>query len=74
MPAEKKQASEESGLHAEKEHSSGYANVPGKVLAVVVALLLTATGLYDYTIIIRDNDDKHCITVDTTSDLTAYAK
>ncbi len=67
MPAEKKQASEESGLHAEKEHSSGYANVPGKVL-------LTATGLYDYTIIIRDNDDKHCITVDTTSDLTAYAK
>ena len=55
-------------------HASGYGNVPGKVLAVVVALLLTATGLYDYTIIIRDNDDKHCITVDTTSDLTAYAK
>lgn len=55
-------------------HAPGYANVPGKVLAVVVALLLTATGLYDYTIIIRDNDDKHCITVDTTSDLTAYAK
>ena len=55
-------------------HAPGYGNVPGKVLAVVVALLLTATGLYDYTIIIRDNDDKHCITVDTTSDLTAYAK
>ena len=55
-------------------HAPGYSNVPGKVLAVVVALLLTATGLYDYTIIIRDNDDKHCVTVDTTSGLTAYIK
>ena len=74
MPAGKEHTSEDSGMPAGKGHASGYGNVPGKVLAVVVALLLTATGLYDYTIIIRDNDDKHCITVDTTSDLTAYAK
>ena len=70
VSAEIGHASEDGGLPAGKEHTSGY----GKVLAVVVSLLLTATGLYDYTIIIRDNDDKHCITVDTTSDLTAYAK
>ena len=67
-------APEKGEVSAGKDHASGYGNVPGKVLAVVVSLLLTATGLYDYTIIIRDNDDKHCITVDTTSDLTAYAK
>ena len=74
IPAGKGHASEDGGIPAGKGHASGYGNVPGKVLAVIVALLLTATGLYDYTIIIRDNDDKHCITVDTTSDLTAYAK
>ncbi len=74
LPAGKEHTSEDSGMPAGKGHASGYGNVPGKVLAVVVSLLLTATGLYDYTIIIRDNDDKHCITVDTTSDLTAYAK
>ena len=74
MPAGKEHTSEDSGMPAGKGNASGYGNVPGKVLAVVVSLLLTATGLYDYTIIIRDNDDKHCITVDTTSDLTAYAK
>ena len=74
MPAGKGHASEDGGIPAGKGHASGYGSMPGKVLAVIVALLLTATGLYDYTIIIRDNDDKHCITVDTTSDLTAYAK
>ncbi|MBR3339001.1 MAG: hypothetical protein IKG19_03055 [Lachnospiraceae bacterium] len=74
MPAGKGHASENVGMSAGKRHASRHGNVPGKMLAVVVALLLTATGLYDYTIIIRDNDDKHCITVDTTSDLTAYAK
>ena len=74
LPAGKEHTSEDGGMPAGKGHASGYGNVPGKVLAVVVSLLLTATGLYDYTIIIRDNDDKHCITVDTTSDLTAYAK
>ena len=74
VSAEIEHASEDGGLPAGKGNASGYGNVPGKVLAVVVSLLLTATGLYDYTIIIRDNDDKHCITVDTTSDLTAYAK
>ena len=74
MPAGKEHTSEDGDMPAVKGHASGYGNVPGKVLAVIVALLLTATGLYDYTIIIRDNDDKHCITVDTTSDLTAYAK
>jgi hypothetical protein len=74
VSAEIEHTSEDGGMPAGKEHASGYGNVPGKVLAVVVSLLLTATGLYDYTIIIRDNDDKHCITVDTTSDLTAYAK
>jgi hypothetical protein len=73
-PAKKEDESENGGKPAKKEHSLGYGNVPGKVLAVVVALLLTATGLYDYTIIIRDNDDKHCVTVDTTSGLTAYIK
>ena len=74
VSAGKGNASEDGGMPAGKGHASGYGNVPGKVLAVVVSLLLTATGLYDYTIIIRDNDDKHCITIDTTSDLTAYAK
>ena len=74
IPAGKGHTSEDGDMPAVKGHASGYGNVPGKVLAVVVSLLLTATGLYDYTIIIRDNDDKHCITVDTTSDLTAYAK
>ncbi len=74
VSAEIEHASEDGGMPAGKGNASGYGNVPGKVLAVVVSLLLTATGLYDYTIIIRDNDDKHCITVDTTSDLTAYAK
>ena len=74
VSAGKGHASEDGGMPAGKGNASGYGNVPGKVLAVVVSLLLTATGLYDYTIIIRDNDDKHCITVDTTSDLTAYAK
>ncbi|MBR0378088.1 MAG: hypothetical protein IJI04_06685 [Lachnospiraceae bacterium] len=74
MPAKKEYAPEDGGEPAKKGHTSGYSKVPGKALAVVVALLLTATGLYDYTIIIRDNDDKHCVTVDTTSGLTAYIK
>ncbi len=55
-------------------HPLGKKNIFGKLLACTVALLLTATGLYDYTIIIRNNDSEHGITVDTASDLTAYIR
>ncbi len=44
----------------------------GKLLAVVLAVCLTATGLYDFVIIVRDNDKNHRVGVNLTSDVTAY--
>ncbi|MDO4803605.1 MAG: hypothetical protein Q4A32_02140, partial [Lachnospiraceae bacterium] len=49
-------------------------NLGGKVLAVLVAILMTVNGLYDYTIILRGNDRNHCMTLDTNHDLTVYIR
>ena len=43
-----------------------------RLLAVVLAVLMTATGLYDFVVIIKDNDKNHRTTVIMDSPLTAW--
>ncbi|MBQ8305882.1 MAG: hypothetical protein IJX90_06660 [Blautia sp.] len=46
--------------------------IPDRLLALLVVVCLTATGIYDFVIIVRDNDEGHRIGVDLDSDLTAW--
>ena len=44
----------------------------GKVLGLVLALCLTATGIYDFVVILKDNDSGHRVAVNLNSDVTAW--
>ena len=46
--------------------------IAGKVLAVVLAFCLTVTGIYDFVIILKDNDPGHRVTVNMDSALTRW--
>jgi hypothetical protein len=43
-----------------------------QLAAALLAVVLTATGVYDLVIILKDNDRSHRVGVDLTSDVTAY--
>ncbi len=43
-----------------------------KVLAVVLALLISLTGLYEFTLILRNNNQGHRVAVDMNSELTQW--
>lgn len=44
----------------------------GRVAAAVLCVCLSATGIYDYVIILRDNDSAHRMTVNMESSLTDW--
>lgn len=44
----------------------------GKVLGLVLAFCLTATGIYDFVVILKDNDSGHRVAVNLNSDVTAW--
>lgn len=46
----------------------------GKILAAVMALCLTATGIYDFVVILKDNDRNHRVAVNMESDTTLWLK
>ena len=47
-------------------------NGQAEVSALILCLCLTLTGIYDYVIILRDNDSGHRMTVNMNSDLTDW--
>ena len=46
--------------------------VPAGLVAAVLIIALTATGVYDFAIICRDNGDNRSLTVNLESDVTAF--
>ena len=50
----------------------GWKKWAGRMTCVVLCICLTLTGIYDYVIILRDNDSGHRMTVDMNSDLTDW--
>ena len=44
----------------------------GRILAVILAVCLTVTGIYDFVIILRDNDSGHRVSVNMDSELTDW--
>ena len=44
----------------------------GKIAAVILCICMTFTGIYDFVIVIRDNDSGHRISVDINSKLTEW--
>ena len=46
--------------------------IPGRVLAVVLAIVLSVTGIYDFAVIIKGNGPGRRVTVDMNSDLTKW--
>lgn len=44
----------------------------GRILAAVLTVCLTITGIYDFVIIVRDNGPGHRVTVNTNSSLTDW--
>ena len=44
----------------------------GRILAAVLTVCLTITGIYDFVIIVRDNGQGHRVTVNTNSSLTDW--
>lgn len=49
-------------------------HLPGRLAAAVLAISLTATGIYDFVVIVRDNDSAHRVSVSLNSDLTAWLR
>lgn len=43
-----------------------------KVIAVILAVVLSATGIYDFVVILKANGPGHRVTVNTQSELTAW--
>lgn len=43
-----------------------------KIAAVLLAVILTITGIYDFVVILLDNDERHRVSVDLNSELTAW--
>ena len=50
----------------------GKKNMVGKVLGLILTLSLTATGIYDFVVILKDNDAGHRVSVNLNSDLTDW--
>lgn len=46
----------------------------GKVIALIMAVCLTATGIYDFVVIIKDNDSGHRISVNMESGLSQWLR
>ena len=44
----------------------------GKVLGLLLALSLTTTGIYDFVVILKDNDSEHRLAVNLNSHVTAW--
>nr|WP_295278100.1 hypothetical protein [uncultured Blautia sp.] len=44
----------------------------GKILGVFLAMSLTITGIYDFVVVLKDNDSGHRVTVNLKSSLTAW--
>ena len=47
-------------------------NLVGKMLGLVLTLSLTVTGIYDFVVILKDNDAGHRVGVNLNSDLTSW--
>lgn len=50
----------------------GWKKWTGRIVCVVLCICLTMTGIYDFVIILRDNDSGHRMTVNMNSDLTDW--
>ena len=46
--------------------------ITGKLVAVLLTLTLTITGIYDFVIILRDNDSMHSVSINMESELTSW--
>lgn len=46
--------------------------ITGKLVAVLLTLILTITGIYDFVIILRDNDSMHSVSINMESELTSW--
>lgn len=46
--------------------------IPGKIGALLLAIFMTATGIYDFAIIIKDNDSGHRVAVKEEGPLTIW--
>ena len=44
----------------------------GKIVAVLLAIALSITGIYDFVVILKDNDSGHRVTVNMKSELTEW--
>lgn len=51
---------------------TGWKKWLGRVVCGILCICLTLTGIYDYVIILRDNDSGHRVTVNMNSDLTDW--
>ena len=51
---------------------TGWKKWLGRVVCGILCICLTLTGIYDYVIILRDNDSGHRVTVNMNSDLTEW--
>ena len=51
---------------------TGWKKWLGRVVCGILCICLTLTGIYDYVIILRDNDSGHRVTVHMNSDLTDW--
>ena len=51
---------------------TGWKKWLGRVVCWILCICLTLTGIYDYVIILRDNDFGHRVTVNMNSDLTDW--
>lgn len=43
-----------------------------KIAAVLLAVILSITGIYDFVVILLDNDERHRVSVDLNSEITAW--
>ena len=47
-------------------------HIIGKILSIVLMLSLTTTGIYDFVVIVKDNDSGHRVSVNLNSELTSW--
>ena len=46
--------------------------IPGKICAILLTVSLTLTGIYDFVVILKDNDSMHRVSVNMNSTLTKW--
>ena len=46
--------------------------IGGKIVAVLLAIALSITGIYDFVVILKDNDSSHRVTVNMRSEVTEW--